>query len=461
MTRHDDSNTRGWMMLAAVLLVLVVAAVQVGWLLGGNTPTTAPPVGPVAPVARESANHNASTRSAHADDDDVVIVPDDNANTPGQSAGNAAASNAYGDPPAPASGGHGSVDRTVPALVWLSLHQGEPGAWSAMRFAEDAAGKVEGSYSGHDGTAGYGDDNVSGAVTGLALLAHLGCGYTHADGDRKNTVAAGLKFIKSQLHDEADDEAADIAGAIGDPYASWGMMSHALMTSALVENYGMTGATMFRAWLGKAVAFITRNQIKLADGTYSGWGRTLGDPTPDMLTTAWMLITLKSTQIAGEKVEQWDERMDGIAAWAATWPGNDLLTNAVVVLARNFHRKPTAASGDAAAVDAAARLAADMAERTARLQHALDEVDAKPIEPFAQYFSFLAMVQCRPGGWRETMQAVQKHLLAQQHHDPANGALYGSWDVDPGIAVAIGRPGMTALNSLMLEVYYRYETATR
>jgi hypothetical protein len=72
------------------------------------------------------------------------------------------------------------------ALKWLAAHQLADGSWSFDHRDGACNGrcKDQGSFK-----------LAKGGATGIALLAFLGAGKTHLEGEYKDTVAKGLKFL--------------------------------------------------------------------------------------------------------------------------------------------------------------------------------------------------------------------------------------------------------------------------
>ena len=114
------------------------------------------------------------------------------------------------------------------ALVWLKRHQSPDGRWDSDNFsAECDSNQCDGPGSGvHDV-----------GLTGLALLAYLGAGETHVEGQFKNTVKEGLKFLMSVQDSE---------GCFGERVGKEFIYDHACAALAVAEAYGMTQAKPFR-----------------------------------------------------------------------------------------------------------------------------------------------------------------------------------------------------------------------
>ena len=105
--------------------------------------------------------------------------------------------------------------------------QSEDGRWDASRFG---AG-IERAVLGQD-RGGAGADADSG-ITALALLAFLGAGHSHTEGDYQTTVAKGLEFL--MRGQSADGHLASETSLYAQMYC------HSMATFALAEALAMTG----------------------------------------------------------------------------------------------------------------------------------------------------------------------------------------------------------------------------
>jgi hypothetical protein len=71
------------------------------------------------------------------------------------------------------------------------------------------------------------------------------------------------------------------------------------------------------------------------------------------------------------------------------------------------------------------------------------------------YFGSLAMFQLGGPSWERWNAAMQTAVLDGERRDNTRDD-YGSWDPAPRASDPLGRIGTTALNTLTMEVYYRY-----
>ncbi len=151
------------------------------------------------------------------------------------------------------------------------------------------------------------------AATGLALLSFLGAGHDHFDGEYAETVRRGLEFLIAVQKDDGD------LYIPADPLSNscaW-MYSHGIATMALCEAVGMTGDEHIRPAAARACEFIAASQHP----SRKGWRYTPRSDA-DLSVTGWMLIALRSGQLAGVPVEP--RVLSGVGAMldAATIPAS-------------------------------------------------------------------------------------------------------------------------------------------
>jgi hypothetical protein len=176
-------------------------------------------------------------------------------------------------------GNPGSESAVEASLRWLKRHQDADGHWDAKKW--------EGSMKTDPG------------VTGLALLAFLGAGYTENEGQYKDVVRKATQWIISK-------QAAN--GAIGDGYEGGENNGigyhHAICGLALAEAYGMTKNAALAGPAQKAVDYSTKeHQIPGSGWRYTpkaAWDDPAG--TADLSVTGWFVMQLKSAKIAGLNV---------------------------------------------------------------------------------------------------------------------------------------------------------------
>ena len=113
------------------------------------------------------------------------------------------------------------------ALVWLASAQSPDGHWDASDFGAGHETKTLG-----QDRQGAGETADTG-ITGLAVLAFLGAGNTHVQGNYRETVQHGLEFL---LRSQATD------GNLAGPARVFEKMyCHGIASLALGEAFAMTG----------------------------------------------------------------------------------------------------------------------------------------------------------------------------------------------------------------------------
>ena len=158
-------------------------------------------------------------------------------------------------------------------LVWLAKQQAKDGSWS-----------LRGPYN--DG----GTQENKPAATAMALLAFLGNGNTHLDGEYKDNVARGVKWLVAQ-----QDRDGFFAKKAQDHQQAYAQAQASL---AICELYAMTRDS----WLhDKAqLAVDCAEQWQAEEG---GWRYQPGFDS-DTSITGWFVMVLQSALSAGLKVNQ-------------------------------------------------------------------------------------------------------------------------------------------------------------
>lgn len=327
-----------------------------------------------------------------------------------------------------AGGNEASEAAVAAALNWLSKHQSADGSWSF-----DHTGGECHAQCGNPGTL----ERARFAATGLALLAFLGRGETHQQGDYQQTIKNGLDFLCENM---------DRRPPRGDLTAGGGSMyGQAIATHALAEAYGMTQEKRLLEPAQAAVSFIANAQ----DPIGGGWRYVPRQPG-DMSSTGWQIMAIKSAYasqilIPKEVVVGALKFLDSVqsaggAAYGYTEPGKGSATSAEGLLCRMQlgweHDKP-------------------------ELRRGVEQLAAIGPTTRNLYFSYAATQALYeydgPDGelWKAWNSKMRDLLVNQQNR---NGHEAGSWMLegpDHGY-VAGGRLYCTTLSALTLEVYYRY-----
>ena len=331
------------------------------------------------------------------------------------------------------------------ALVWLAKHQDDDGRWDGK------VGKLA------DGTPIEGDDDFTvhcppgdpcpgecfyweadTALTGLALLAYLGAGYTHQEGPHADTVARGLNFLA-----RAQKPDGDLRGES----RAVGMYCHAMASLALCEAYALTGDPRLKGPASRAVAFLVRAQAP--DGR--GWRYAPRAPMGDTSILGWAVLVLKSAGYGGLTVPPaalagsvaWLDRVaDGAAGGLSTYQPGKPVKESMTAEAWACRLFLGAGGRGADGEEAAAYLMARKPDRDAAFNL------------YYWYYGTLAMYLHGGPDWPGWNVAVRDELVRRQQ---TRGHRSGSWDPDESPeGNRGGRIYSTALAALTLEVYYRY-----
>ena len=381
---------------------------------------------------------------------------------------------------------HGTDDNVFAALYWLRDHQNKKtGAWSADNFIEQCQTnspsptvmkdaktfKREGVCSNLNGNPDTGWKMGKDGVTGLAILAFLGAGYTQEDGIFRHTVKLGLRYL---LSIQTDD------GCFGPKEDEHYVYNHAICTMAIVEAYGMTALLKLKSPSQLAVDYIANAQNNDPDRGWLGWryGERTGEN--DGSVSGWMVLALKSAKLANLNIPQhcWDGAIklykdltsDPSADVGITgvYPRTGYLTkggpNARLKEASNFLTNPSidainvicnlfmGTSREDKVLKAQSRLMTS--EREGYLP-AIDNEDK--IDYYYWYYASLAMYQMGDDFWKRWEEPLIDSLKGLQRLEDIDSCVYGSWDPIGAWGTAGGRVYATAINALTLEVYYRYE----
>src|SRR6185436_12436209 len=342
------------------------------------------------------------------------------------------------------------------SLKWLARHQNADGSWSPDGFEACCKGGPCGGKGEKEGTIG---------ATSLSLLGFLGAGYSQLSKDEfpdPVEPARVLKFgevVKSAMRFLLSKQDPD--GCVGERVPRH-LYSHAMATLALSEAYGMTAAAVLKEPAQKAVDFLVA-----AQNPGKGWRYSSKSGDNDTSVTGWAVMALKSAELSNltfprtayEGAVAWfdsvtDEK--GRAGYNAKGTGKVFIPGinenfdphetmtAFTMLGRIFIEKRKA--------DPRLGLGANL------LVADLPEMNGNKIDFYYWYAASLALFQYDgPEGpmwktWNEPM----KNTLVPAQKSGKDGCKNGSWDPIDRWSAEGGRVYATALNTLTLEVYYRY-----
>ena len=346
-------------------------------------------------------------------------------------------------------GGSGLTENAVSTgLDWLARHQDEDGRWDCDGFMKhDPA---------DDRCEGGGSPSFDIGVTGLALLAFLGAGETDAKGKHSDNVRRGLDFLLASQGEDGRIAGVDPSGAI---------YEHAIATTALSEAYGMTRSPRARDAAQRAV-----NVLQRARNSHLAW-RYASNGENDTSVTAWCALALHAARTAGLTVDP--EAFKGARAWVeiATEPnfgqvGYVEKGGPPARLARHKDRFPWEKTASMTAAGIFIRI---VAGEDPKVSEAIKRgswlcVDLPPkwnpedgsIDMYYWHWGTLAMFQMGGTEWRKWNEAMVDAIVKHQHPKGV-GSRTGSWDPLCAWGEEGGRVYSTALLTMCLEVYYRYD----
>lgn len=364
-----------------------------------------------------------------------------------------------------------------PGLQWLADHQNREGYWSATTFGEDSRRTgAKHTYNidfvnvgERGGDIGW-DTTCDIGLTGLAMLAFSGPGYDHKTSKHASTLRQALLYLR---------KVQDNDGCFGSKDDDHHVYNHAISTMAVAELYGLSGDSVLRPMVERAVDFILK-----AQNPGLGWRYGVQTGFNDSSVTGWMVLTLHTCELAGvhfdnshcyNDAEDWFEmatvKEDGYFRCGYDAPGSK---NARLRSARDqYDNNP---SMDAIYVMSMLFMGKrEMQDQEIRsMTRACVETDFLPqwkqekIDYYYWYYASLALYQTGGNNWKIWEKAMSRTLSEHQRGfseaDKSAGLVtdklldeHGSWDPVGAWGGAGGRVYATAINCLTLETYYRHQ----
>lgn len=304
-------------------------------------------------------------------------------------------------------------------LLWLSQHQNDNGSWSFDHQKGECNGRCR-----HPGTVGS-----STGATGLALLAFLGAGYTHTEGNYQETVRKAIYYLQGQMR----------YTKFGGDLQEGSMYAHGIATLALCEAFAMTKDEALRPVCQKAVDFIVTAQHKAG-----GWRYVPGQPG-DTTVFGWQFMALRAAQMAGIRVpsptiELAKMYLDSVqteqgAYYGYIEAGKEPTPTAVGLLSRMY----TGWSRDVSPIrNGCNYLAGLKPSRT---------------DIYFDYYATQVLHHYGDPHWGKWEKSMREFLVRAQEK---SGHEKGSWHFADKHGDQGGRLYTTAMSVMILEVYYRY-----
>ncbi|MCL6501918.1 MAG: hypothetical protein K6T86_04480 [Pirellulales bacterium] len=313
-------------------------------------------------------------------------------------------------------------------LAWLAEHQFSDGHWSLHQ--------LDPPEKNLPATPGPGNAVSDTAATGLALLAFLGSGHTHQQGEYQGVVQRGLQWLISRQQPDGNL----FAERVGN---TW-MYSHGIGAIALCEAFGLTQDPDLRGPAQQALQFIVAAQHP---GT-GGWRYTPGE-AGDTSVVGWQVMALKSGEMAGlevppatlELARRWLASAAGSAGSLGTFgytgPGGSLAMTAEGLLCHQF----LGCGQDDPQLAAGVRiLAANLPQHDRETS-------------YYWYYATQVLYHVQGPAWEAWNQAMRDLAVRTQI---TQGPLAGTWDPRDQWEQAGGRLYATCLRLLILETYYRH-----
>jgi hypothetical protein len=342
-------------------------------------------------------------------------------------------------------------------LTWLAAHQDVEGdgRWDCDEFSKHDTGK--------DRCDGSGGALYDVGVTGLSLLAFLGAGYTDRGSEKENpygrNVRMGLRYL---LTSQLDD------GSFGTRVTYSFMYNHAMATLAMSEAYAATRNPRY-----KKPAQDGLNFIAMARNPYMAWRYEPRGGENDTSVTAWCTLALKSGKFAGLEVDpdafagvrQWIDKMTDpqFGQVGYNYPGGS------PARPEGLQDKfpPEKSQAMTAAGIMTRILCGEDPDKSAMIKKGADlclgappvwDRKAGTIDMYYWYYGTVALFQVGGDHWRKWNEHLGRAVLKSQH-GAGSGARTGSWDPIGVWGGDGGRVYATALMTMCLEVYYRYDRA--
>ena len=320
--------------------------------------------------------------------------------------------------------GNGATDASEEAvergLRWLAAHQHDDGSWNFNHNRGPCGGACR-----NPGTV----SSTTGA-TAIALAAFLGAGYTHVQGEHKETVRQGLYYLVSRA----------LVMSEGVDLQEGTMYAQGLSAIVLCEAYAMTHDESLAVVAQPALDFIDYAQDKRG----GGWRYVPGEPG-DTTVTGWQLMAIKSGQMAGLRVGSPSVHLiDRFLASVQSEEGAKYgymdrrpreATTAVGLLCRMY----TGWTRSDPALEAGVRY--------------LSELGPLQDNMYYNYYATQVMRHWEGPLWEEWNVKMRDYLVATQANA---GHEAGSWYFDGKHTRSGGRLCSTAFAVMTLEVYYRY-----
>jgi len=338
------------------------------------------------------------------------------------------------------------------ALGWLARHQSDEGCWSPAGFNHECK-------TGNGSCGGPGIEIYKVGLTGLALLAFLGAGHTQVDGDYSDNVRRAVKYLrKGQTPD----------GCFCARSGNY-MYNHIIATYALTEASGMNEGPLIRSSVQKGLDFLVGAQHIEREGCRLGWHYTKRPGKSDSSVTGWACCTLAIARSLKFNVRldslggglEWFDKVTDKGTGQVGYTGVDPGPVRAPDRMKDF---PAVKSESLTAAALLVRFFCGQAPQDfpVMIGHAERIMEKPPvwntkdgsIDIYYWYYATHAMYQMGGCYWDEWEKAMRNTIIGSQIQE---GCARGSWDPAGCWGPDGGRIYTTAMLSLCLEAYYRYD----
>ncbi len=330
-------------------------------------------------------------------------------------------------------GSEGSEKSVALALAWIAEHQLPDGSWTyKTQFCPSCGGQC----------SHWGETDAPNAATAMALLPFLAAGNTPTKGKYKKVVAAGMNWLVE--HGKPNENGLSYHESGGTMY------SHGLATIALCETFAMLSDRERAKY--RELGYMVENAIRFteyAQADDGGW-RYSPKQAGDTSVFGWQMMALKAGQLAGINVR------------------GDVVYNARSflrdVVSHDYETRYgyTAGSEGSTSTDSIGLLcrlyldwSIDNESLTQGIERLANQIGPDINNPYYMYYASQLMFNYGGDVWKKWNAKVRDKLIETQSME---GHERGSWwpEQPRGHCDSGGRLFVTAMNCMILEVYYRH-----
>ncbi len=324
------------------------------------------------------------------------------------------------------------------SLNWLAAHQSADGSFSSAKFMDNCPGDAK--------CTGAGDSDRDITLTGLAVLAFVGNGYTQNTGRYKTTVSKAKDYLIK--HQKAD-------GSFGEMKGELAMLDTYLAANAICELYAVTRDRRLKAPSGKAVEFLLKAQQQ--DGAWS-WDKTGGKS--NTITTCLAVLALKTAKTGGLQIPK--EAFDNAVKFLESVTDEG---GRAGYQAKGDKAQPVGEDGGMPTSTAASVIASifcGISRKDPRILKGINIVGSGPpvwdksaakVDPLYWYLGFYSVFQYGRKPWQNWRPKMIEALVDNQQ---GKGCAAGSWKPCGRWEKFGGRMFFTTLNTLTAEIAFRY-----